>query len=487
MKSYLSLTVFFILLTFSNGYGLNVKRTQKPNVLFIAIDDINDWSGFLGGNHQAMTPNLDSFAAESMVFTNAYCSAPVCGPSRTSLLYGIYPHKTGSYGHQKIYDPKNIPVFAERESLPSLFQREGYYTAGAGKIFHYEHTGFDEYFDSSDPEPNPECMDSYIPDENLQHPLGFKFGPVRSNDEKNMCDYKITEWAIQKLNQKIESSFFIGVGYKKPHLPWIAKQSNFDKFNLDSIKLPEIQENDLEDIPKVGKEFAHSLFGFYKMEEESDHEFVTKQPMYWKKLVRAYLASMNHTDEMIGNLLSALKKSAYKDNTIVVIWGDHGWHLGEKEHWRKMTLWRKGTRTPLVIYAPNCSSEGSRFEFPVSLQDIYPTLVELCGLKTKQKLDGNSLVPLLNNPKIEWNHPVLISHGPGNFSVCSGSWRYICYFDGSEELYNILEDPNEYDNLVENIEFQMMLKKCRSYVPKEYENVLGPRFKLFYPKVFHSD
>jgi len=478
MNYFLLLTLFFPLLTFSNDLRLNEKSPQKPNVLFIAIDDINDWTGFLGENSQAITPNMDRLAEEAMVFTNAYCSAPVCGPSRTSLLYGIYPHKSGSYGHHVVYNPQNIAVLAERLTLPALFKSEGYYTAGAGKICHYGITeGYDTYFNTGDSEPNPDSPDTYIPDRNLPRPLGFTFGSVRQDKEKDMGDYQITEWAIHQLNQKLDRPFFIGVGYKKPHLPWIAKQSNFEKFDIESISIPEIVENDLDDVPEIGKEFAQSLFGFYKMEKMSDHEFVKKQPMYWKKLVRAYLASINHTDEMIGKLLDALNKSQYKNNTIIVLWGDHGWHLGEKEHWRKMTLWRKGTRTPLIIYAPDKAMQGYRFEYPVSLQNIYPTLVDLCELKTSQKLDGNSLAPVLANPKCEWNHPVLISHGPGNFAICYEDWRYIRYFDGSEDA----EMPNyEYSNLIEISDFQMILEKCRSFVPGQYEKILGPRFKQFY-------
>lgn len=482
MKYVLLFYIVFVILAFSNSDRINEKSIQKPNVLFIAIDDINDWTGFSGENSQVKTPNLDRLAKESVVFTNAYCSGPACGPSRTSLLYGIYPHKSGSYGHHEVYNPVNIPVLAERETLPSLFKREGYYTAGSGKIDHYRSTvGYDKYFNTGDPGPDPESPDTYIPDGDLPKPLGFKFGPVKSEDEKNMCDFQITEWAIQQLDQEFDRPFFIGVGYKKPHLPWIAKQSNFDKFDLNSIQLPDILENDLDDLPEKGREFAHSIFGFFQMEEESDHEFVKKQPMYWKKLVRAYMASINHTDEMIGKLMSALEESPHKDNTIIILWGDHGWHLGEKEHWRKFTLWRKGTRTPLIIYDPNNILKGSRIEHPVSLQDIYPTLVDLCGLKTKQEIDGNSLLPLIKDPQIKWDHPVLISHGPGNFAVCADDWRYIRYYDGGEELYNTKEDPNEYFNLAGKSEFQGILQKLYSYIPEDYKHILGPRFKQFYP------
>ncbi len=450
---------------------------DKPNVLFIAIDDINDWVEFMGENSASITPNLNSLANESTAFLNAYCSAPVCGPSRTSLLYGIFPHKSGSYGHHAIYDPENIPELAERETLPALFRREGYYTAGAGKIFHYNSKdGFETYFDADDPKPDPDHSDTFTPTESA-----LRFGPVKPEDETAMCDYQITEWAIEQLNTDFKKPFFIGVGYKKPHLPWIAKQANFEKFNLDSIKLSHILENELEDIPNgMGQEFAHSLFGFYKMEDESDHEFVQKHPMLWKKLIRAYMASINHTDEMIGKLIKGFQESPYHENTIIVLWGDHGWHLGEKEHWRKMTLWRKGTRTPFMIYDPRITKKGSRVKHPVSLQDIYPTLVELCELNTEQELDGRSLVPLLRDKQHSWDYPVLISHGPGNFAVCSGNWRYIQYYDGGKELYDIEVDPREHINRANNPDSYRIIQKLQAHIPKEYKHTLGPRFNVFY-------
>ncbi|MCC5930096.1 MAG: sulfatase [Cyclobacteriaceae bacterium] len=450
------------------------KDPGRLNVLFICIDDINNWVGYLGENHQARTPNIDQLAESSMVFLNAYCAAPVCGPSRTSLLYGIYPHKTGSYGHHEVYDPGNISKLANRETLPALFKREGYYTAGAGKIFHYESDGFQTYYDAkNDPEPNPEHPDTYSSS-------SFKFGPVKPEQEKEIIDFRITEWAIEQLKQDFDVPFFISVGYKKPHLPWIAKESNFDTFNLDSIKLPPFYANDLDDIPNSGKVFARTIFGFNKLEKESDHEFITRQPELWERLVRAYMASIHHTDEMIGKLMEALNSSQYKDNTIIVLWGDHGWHLGEKEHWRKMTLWRKGTRTPLIIYAPSVTIEGSRYAYPVSLQDIYPTLVDLCGLNTEQELDGMSLLPVLGNPQTRQDRAVLISHGPGNFAICLDRWRYIQYYNGEEELYNIETDPHEFYNLAGKADYKNSLSEFRKLVPENYEMLLCPRFKSFY-------
>lgn len=472
-SSYLTL-IFIILIVSINVNALANQNNDKLNVLFICIDDINNWVGYLGENPQVLTPNIDKFAEESMVFSNAYCSAPVCGPSRTSLLYGIYPHKSGSYGHHEVYDPKNIPLLANRETLPALFRREGYYTAGSGKIFHYGSDGFQVYYNpTSDPEPNRAHSDTNTSGD-------FKFGPVKPEMESEMIDFKITEWAINQLNQSFDSPFFISVGYKKPHLPWIAKESNFEKFNLDSIRLPFILENDMEDLPESGKIFARSLFGFNTMDTESDHEFITKQKGLWQRLIRSYLSSINHTDEMIGKLLNALKNSQYKNNTIIVLWGDHGWHLGEKEHWRKMTLWRKGTRTPLIIYAPDNTIKGSRYEDPVSLQDIYPTLVDLCGLNTNQNLDGLSLLPILKEPKLKLNKPVIISHGPGNFAICKENWRFIQYYNGDEELYDIENDPNEFHNLAEIPEFNKIIEDLRLHVPIDYQKIFGPRFKYFY-------
>ncbi|SDF19028.1 iduronate 2-sulfatase [Pricia antarctica] len=470
-----------------------VANTEKPNVLFIAIDDLNDWTGYLKGHPQALTPNLDRFAKSGVAFTHAYPSAPSCGPSRTAILFGLHPYKTGAYGNSIFYSPRNMRTYARvngipdmfrsRKSLPTAFRENGYYTAGTGKISH---------FSTREPDPEIEAdFETYFsprrqqkPD--LKNPQSFisndgflTFGPVAPDSVNQMLDVQFSDWAVNELNKEHDKPFFLAVGFVKPHMPWVAPQSFFDRLDVNDIQLPEVPKNDLDDIPHAGKIFAQSMFGFFTKEFESDHQYITKRPMFWKRHVRAYLAASTYADKMLGKVLDALDASPYADNTIIVLWGDHGWHLGEKEHWRKFTLWERGTRTPFIIRMPNSPSNGKSVSSPVSLQDIYPTLVDLCRLEIDQDLDGNSLVPLLNNPKTVWEKPALMGHGPGNFAVRLDRWRYIRYQNGDRELYDITKDPKEFKNLAAMAEYSEILKALDEHVPKDFVKLYDPLFGQF--------
>lgn len=442
------------------------EEVSKPNVLFIAIDDLNDWVGYLGGHPQAITPNIDAFAAEGAAFTHAYCSAPVCGPSRTALMYGMYPHRSGSYGHDDIYDSQNI---LPREQLPLnlVFQNNGYRTAGCGKIFHYaEKRGWDDYQYAIKGDNPP------VTAEKLGKGIALGFGIEETDNDSETADGRMTDWAIEQLGRKHEKPFFIALGLRKPHLPWVAPRKYFEQFDLDEIDLPDVPEDDLSDVPEAGKLFARKIVGFRDID---DHKAITGVEGAWEKLVRAYLATSSFADANVGRLLDALDESPHLENTIVVLWSDHGWHLGEKEHWRKMTLWEQGTRTPFIIRMPGAKANGKRIETPVSLQDVFPTLVDLCGLEVEQEVDGNSLKPLLTNPSVAWDKPVLISHGPGNFAVRKDQWRLIHYADGSEELYDVTGDPGEFVNMA----LEPKREELRKHVPKSWKYVMGPRFKSF--------
>ncbi len=245
---------------------------------------------------------------------------------------------------------------------------------------------------------------------------------------------------------------------------------------LEDIKLPKTQENDLNDIPHAGKAFAKSIVGFNPI---NDHQTITADDGAWQQLVRAYLATCSFADANVGRILTALEKSPHANNTIIILWGDHGWHLGEKEHWRKMSLWERGTKTPFIIKMPNTNGNTQNIEAPVSLQDIFPTLVDLCKLKVTQQLDGNSLKPLLTNPDTKWDKPVIISHGPGNFAVRQDHWRLIRYADGSEELYDLSKDAHEFTNLANQADHKKTLSELRSHLPKTWPYIMGPRFKKF--------
>lgn len=406
------------------------QRRRRPNVLFIAIDDLNDWVGCLGGHPDARTPNIDRLAARGVNFTRAYCSAPACNPSRASLLTGTLPSTSGVYHNNQPWRP----AMPGAVTLPQHFMANGYRVLGCGKIFHGnfpDPQSWHEYFENpGSPEPPNRPVNGI---ENAAH---FDWGPMDCGDE-DMNDWKLVDWAETKLAQEWDKPFFLAVGITKPHLPWYVPRKYFDLFPPESITLPEAHPGDLDDVPEIGRQMA---------KPEGDHRKVLETGN-WRKAVSGYLATGAFTDACVGRLLDALDKSPYADNTIIVLWSDHGWHLGEKLHWRKFALWEEATRNPLMMTVPATTKPNSVCERPVTLMDIYPTLVELCGLTPREGVEAKSLVPLLQNPDAPWERPALTTHGRNNHSLRTGRWRYIRYEDGTEELYDHDNDPLEWVNL----------------------------------------
>ena len=458
-----------LLLFVGTGCKTSVRQAaDPPNVLFIAVDDLNDWVGYLGGNAQSHTPNIDALAEQGFAFRYAYCPAPACGPSRTALMYGIAPHKSGSYGHHASYDPKQL---LNQDQLPMnlAFQKNGYYTAGCGKIFHYpEPRGWDVYRRGFGGK-RAEKVEAPGPG------IRIKTGIIDTDNDSETGEGKAADWTIAQLQQEHDKPFFIAMGLYQPHEPWVSPKKYYDRLPVEEVKLPRVPESDLDDVPKAGRVFARNLVGFRHWD---DHKEITAVEGAWRHLVRGYLASCSFSDSNVGRVLDALAQSEHADNTIIVLWGDHGWHLGEKEAWRKMTLWERGTRTPLIIKLPG-GHKPRMINEPVSLQDLYPTLVELCGLEVDQPLDGDSLKPLMQTRPRRWDRPVVMSHGPGNFAVRHEQWRLIRYADGSEELYDIYEDPQEWTNLAVKPEHDAVRVGLRKHLPKTWKYVLGPRFKWF--------
>jgi arylsulfatase A-like enzyme len=420
---------------------------KRPNVLFIAVDDLNDWTGFLGGQPGAKTPNLDRLAARGMVFTRAYCSAPACNPSRASLMCGVRPSTSGVYHNNQPWRP----VLRDAVTLSQHFMANGYEAVGAGKIFH---GGFDERESWNDyykgkGEPTGKVSSNGL---NAAH---FDWGPMEASDEA-MPDFQNVNFGIDYLSKEHDKPFFLAIGMIKPHLPWHVPQKYFDEFPLDRVELPKVTENDLADIPELGRRMARPT---------GDHAKVVAAGQ-WKQAVQGYQASIRFCDEQVGRLIDAFENSRYADNTIVVFWGDHGWHLGEKEHWRKFALWEEATRVPLVIWAPGVTQAGSRCERTVTLLDLYPTLVEYCGLSKRKGLEGNSIVPLLKSPQSAWDRPALTTHGRGNHAVRSERYRYIRYSDGSEELYDHQADPLEWKNLAGDPQYGSIKAELAGWLPK---------------------
>lgn len=438
------------------------EKTKKPNILFIAVDDLNDWIGVMGGHPQAKTPNIDRLASLGMLFTNAQCQSPVCNPSRASLMTSLYPSTSGVYFLNP--DLKESPVAIKSTLMPQRFKDEGYSVTGVGKLFHNGGGQNERYVPNYGGQfggfgPRPVKKISPYPG----HPL-WDWGVYPENDEQ-MPDYKVASWAMEKLAEKRDSSLWLGVGFYRPHVPQFVPQKWFDMYPLETIQLPSTITNDLIDISSYGTNITRLNH------VAPTHEWVTENDE-WKPLVQSYLACVSFVDEQVGKVIRALEDSDDAENTYIVLISDHGFHLGEKERYAKRSLWEDGTRVPMIIVGPGIA-KGGKCHKPTQLLDIYPTLLELAGLERDPKHEGNSLVPLLKNPNVEWPHMARTSFGPGNYAIVSEHYRFIQYNDGSEEFYDHTKDPNEWKNVIQNDEYATIIQQHRLNIPSKRYKILG--------------
>ena len=434
--------------------------SDKPNILLIAIDDLNDWVGCLGGHPQAKTPNIDALARNGVLFANAHCAAPLCNPSRTALLFGKRPTTTGVVGNGD--DWRTFETLKNSESLPQFFRRNGYFTAAAGKIFHSNHGGWRGALTRAEGAPfagrsgfgQPSAWDERFPAKTIQLPMA----PVLIGTHRNGIDHhwdwgpidfkadvtedgQISRWAMRQLRSVHEKPFFLAVGIYRPHDPQYAPSEYFDEHPLESVELPTILSTDLEDIPAVAKRHVSAA---------NSYEAMIRKHGALQSATRGYLASVTFADAMVGRVLEALASSQYAANTIVVLFSDHGYHIGEKQKYHKGTLWEESTRVPLIIAAPGAMSPGGVSRRAVSLIDIYPTLAELADFEPPAGLDGESLAPLLVDPAAARSSPALTSRQGRHHAIRTDRWRYIRYADGTEELYDHESDPTEWRNLSAN-------------------------------------
>jgi arylsulfatase A-like enzyme len=428
------------------GVHTGADDSRKPNVLFIAIDDLNDWVGFLDGNPQTITPNLDRLAARGTTFTRAYCAAPLCNPSRAALMTGLRPFTSGVYTNNNDWRP----VISEELPLTTVFRRSGYHVAGAGKIYHEafaRRSEWDDYLPGAGKDPAPVGSTGIG---------GIKFAPLDCNDE-DLREWRVVNYGIEQLRKTHDKPLLLTIGLFKPHLPWNVPRKYFDLHPLEKIVLPEVLADDLADIPAAGLAIA---------KPDGDHKQMLESGR-WKEAVQAYLAAISFTDAMLGRLLDALDKSPERDNTIIVLWGDHGWHLGEKQHWRKFTLWEEATRAPLLWVVPGVTKPGSVCHRTVDFMTVYPTLTDLCGIQTPKHVEGVSIRTLLANPLAEWSPPAITTFGFNNHAVRTEGWRYIRYANGDEELYDEAADPREWTNLADRPEHSTIKSKFAALLPNQ--------------------
>lgn len=465
----------FTLGMFPMSLPVGAKQQQK-NVVFIVIDDLNDWVGFLNGHPDTRTPNMDRLAKMGIVFENAYCAAPVSNASRVALLSGFRPSTTGIYGNSQFM--RNSEVINNGTTLPKYFSEHGYWAAARGKIYHHP----------MGPWSDPQSWDNqeYLGGVNMspkkeagKQANGMPLLPSKGTssvvldwagvnvDEKNTNDWLNAEWAAKELMKEHDKPFFLACGIFRPHLPWYVPQKYFERFSADTLALaPRDSE---ETMSKLSKR-ALQLTGYHV----PTHEFnLNKEAGMEQEAVRAYLACINYADECIGQIVDALEKSPNRDNTIVVLLGDHGWHLGEKMRYRKVSLWERSCRMPLIIVAPGLSTPNTRCAKPVNLIDLYPTLVSLAGLPANVQNEGHDISALIKDPNAKWTLPSITTLAQNEHSIRDERFRYIVYNDGSEELYDHMNDPNEWKNLVNDPNYTTEKKRLEKFIPKVNVKSLG--------------
>ncbi len=455
MKFY---SLFIGLLITCSPLGI-LTAGDKLNVLFIAIDDQNDWIGCLDGHPSVKTPRIDALAKRGTVFLNAHCQAPLCNASRTSLMTGLRPSTTGIYGLAPWV--RNVDEFKNVVTLNQYFGINGYSTYTTGKIYHgrYGRGKKDHEWDviGTGASVGAKPKEKLVKNTPAPHPL-VDWGVFPHKDE-DKGDWKVASWAVEQLDAKPEDPFFMSVGFFLPHVPCYVTQKWYDLYEDDAAKLlPPIQKNDRDDTPRF------SWFMHWKLPEPR-LKFL-EEANQWNNLVRSYLASTSFVDSQVGRVLDSLKRNGYEDNTVVVLWSDHGWHLGEKLITGKNSLWDRSTRVPLIFAGPGVS-KGGRCTQPVELLDMYPTLIKLCDLPEKKGLEGISLMPQLKDANSKRKRPAITTHNHDNHGIRSENWRYIRYADGSEELYDMRTDPNEWKNLAADPKHKNVIASHRKWLPKK--------------------
>ena len=479
-----SMTLFLTAVAaFAPRAGAAETPPARPNVLFIAVDDLNDWINCLGGRKNVHTPNLDRLAQRGVLFTNAHCAAPSCNPSRVAMMTGVAPSSSGIYHNGQQW--RESPQLAKAVTLPEHFRNGGYTAYGGGKIFHAlswitdgygkqqnESKLWDHYWPSAtSPMPDPQwpaaavanrAANGYLHSKPIAVGKEIKGRPPHYFDwapddqpESGTADYQVVDWAIGELAKQRDKPFFHAVGIFRPHIPWYAPTKYFDLYPAKDVFLPKVKDDDLADVPSAGQRSIRKAWHRWLVANDE-----------WRGAVRGYLASISFADAQVGRLINALDKSPHAKNTIVVLWSDHGMHLGEKQQWEKFTLFEEATRVPLIVIAPGVTQAGSVCSRPVSLLDVYPTLNELCSLPKGDDLDGLSLVPLLRNPQAERERPAVTTWGKDNHAARGRRYRYIRHPDGTQQLYDHKVDPNEWNNLAGDPQFADVIASHRKWLPK---------------------
>lgn len=463
---------------------------RRPNVLFLSIDDLNDFASPYGGYPGAVTPNLERLAARGVTFDCAYCSVPMCGGSRSATMSGVAPFRSGLHRQENILDVEDQVLSrigrSGLESIPRWFRGQGYRVLGGGKIFHagfgagedspgdYDQDVWEAYrhFDWSAVDPNYRIVDG---DGRLPAMIGRAYDDPA--EERNTPDRDLARWTADRLRALASEAasgapFFLAAGFYRPHISWFVPSRYYDLYPLDSIRVPDFfaEEDDLLDLPPFAKRHLVEIERMAQTRDfpdsKTDHYQLGRMPVRQGRrgqaqAIQAYLASMSYSDDCLGDVLDALEETGLAESTIVVLWSDHGWFLGEKLGWRKFKMWEPSARVPLIVSAPG-GPEGARTDAVASLLDLFPTLVDLVGdgelAGPPQGLDGRSLRPVIEDPDADFPSAAITSKavrsagGALIYTLRTSRYRYIMYPPDSgalsEELYDLESDPDERTNLL---------------------------------------
>lgn len=444
---------------FANFCWAETRQPQAPDVVFIVVDDLNDWISLLDAERGIRTPNLERLAGKGTLFTKAYCISPACNPSRAATLTGLRPSTTGVYGNKSDWRSA-IP---NRKTIMQQFMAAGYDVRGAGKIFHHHLDGA-FHDDASFEDFQPMRRQLYPPQKLNGAP---EYGSRNTDwgkwppSEPETVDFQTSHYCQRVLSEHVgQRPLFLACGIFKPHSPFFAPA----KWHRPETKvsLPIRREDDLSDLPSGALNLLRPKKWFWQGLEALEK----KRNGSYLEFVKSYAACVRFADAQIGKILEAIENRKSPRDTIIVLWSDHGFHLGEKDHIEKFALWEKSTHIPFIVVAPGITQPGSVCHRPVDLSSLYPTLLELAGIDLQVPCDGPSLLPLLVDTDAIWEHPALMTYGKGNHAVRSSRWRYICYADGTEELYDHEVDPNEWKNLATDSDFAQVLQSHRAWLPK---------------------
>ena len=465
-KNLVVIAVLTLIFSCNNGKKKILDTSSNPNVLFIAVDDLNNWISPIMNFSNVKTPNFERLASMGVTFTNAHVQAPLCGPSRASVMTGLRPSTTGIYGmtpDNQIRRAGN-PATKNITFLPEYFEQHGYHTMGIGKLFHIHAP--DSLFNESGgrvkgfgPYPKKRFVwDGFGKGIKGTHGRTSTDWGAFPEQDSLMPDHASANWVIKRLHRDYETPFFMGLGFLRVHVPLYVPQKWFDLYPLEDIQTPPYKSDDLNDIPDVGLQINDlPMMPSTKWAKETGN---------WKKIEQAYLACISYVDYELGRVLDALENSAHANNTVIVLWSDHGYRLGEKGTFAKHALWETATKAPLMFAGPGLP-QGKKIDAPVEMLSIYPTLLELSGLPAYERNEGNSLVDMMKNDEGIDEAFAVTTFGMNNHAVKKDGFRYIQYEDGREEFYDHSTDPHEWNNEADNPKFANKMEELKAYLPEE--------------------